>query len=132
MSGAESESYASDEELLEVRGLVAFQIGATMRAWNRGMVAARRPEDEALYAEIAANVTPSKPPSADDFDEFGRPILKRLTDEEYLRVVPGLVRQIERIRQAYERGMIVAETPEQEAVMAKLRRLYGPEPEPEP
>jgi hypothetical protein len=49
----------------------------------------------------------------------------RLTDDEYLDAFDDLVARYIRLRNAYQRGMVVAKNVEQEEQLAELRELMN-------
>ena len=117
----------SDEELIELRGGIARYVGALMRAWWLGMVAARNPEEQRLFDEIVTTVgNPADRRQEDDATPLGIQIepteggqsqteddeLIPISDEEYLKVIGPLLARYKMLREAYLRGMITASTPD--------------------
>jgi hypothetical protein len=121
----------SEERLLGVRGALSHRVGALMRAWWLGMVAARDDDEQDLYDEIVAAVgEPGErrlegdhTPLAVRIDPPVETGLTRLDDREYLAIFDQLMTRLELLRQAYDRGMIAAGTPEQERQLATIREL---------
>jgi len=128
----------SDEELIELRGGVSRMAGALMRTWWLGMVAARNPEEQMLFDEIAAAVgdpadgrqegdaTPLaiqiEPTEGEQSQGEGDELIP-ISNEEYLEVVGLLLARCKMLREAYLQGMITASTPDQERQLAELREL---------
>jgi hypothetical protein len=121
----------SAERLLRVRGALANRVGALMRAWWLGMVVAEDEEERELYDDLVAAVgEPGARRLEGEHTPLAVPVepplesaLGRLDDDEYLAVFDQLMTRLELLRRAYERGMIVAETPEQERQLARIREL---------
>lgn len=121
----------SAERLLRVRGALANRVGALMRAWWLGMVVAEDEEERTLYDELVEAVgEPGARRLEGDRTPLAVPVeppvesgLTRLSDDEYLAVVDQLMTRLELLRQAYERGMIVAETGEQQEQLERIREL---------
>lgn len=119
------------EQLLRVRGALANRVGALMRAWWLGMVVAEDEDERELYDRLVEAVgEPGARRLESDRTPLAVPVeppvesgLTRLTDDEYLAVFDQLMTRLELLRQAYERGMIVAETAEQEEQLERIREL---------
>jgi hypothetical protein len=102
------------------------------------MVAARNPEEQKLFEEIAATVgsaadsrqegdatplgiqiEPTKGGQSHPKDDELIPI----SDEEYLEAIGPLLARYKMLREAYLRGMVTASTPDQERQLAELQEL---------
>ncbi|MBS1881271.1 MAG: hypothetical protein JST31_17290 [Actinobacteria bacterium] len=134
---AEVEVEVTEERLLRVRGALSHRVGALMRAWWLGMVTARDEDEQELYDELVSlvgepgarrlegDLTPLavrlEPPLESGISDESD--LSRISDDEYLSVFDQLMTRLELLRQAYDRGMIVASTPEQEQQLARIREL---------
>jgi hypothetical protein len=121
----------SEGRLLGVRGALSHRVGALMRAWWLGMVSAEGDDEQGLYDEIVAAVgEPSErrlegvhTPLAVRIDPPVEAGLTQLDAEEYLAIFDQLMTRLELLRQAYDRGMITAATPEQKRQLATIREL---------
>jgi hypothetical protein len=122
----------AEERLFRVRGALSNRVGALMRAWWMDMFTVEDEEEGELYAEIAAAVGS---PSARRLEGSRTPLavqiepplengITRLSDEDYLAVFDQLMLRLELLRRAYERGMIVAETREQEEQLERIHELF--------
>ncbi len=127
----EDEVEVSAEQLLRVRGALANRVGALMRAWWLGMVVAEDEEERALYEQLveavgepgARRLEGERTPLAVPVEPPLESGLTRLSDDEYLAVFDQLMTRLELLRRAYERGMVVATTPEQEEQLERIREL---------
>ena len=128
---AEEQVEVSEERLLRVRGALSNRVGALMRAWWLGMVVAEDEEERALYGELVEAVgAPGARRLEGDRTPLAVPVepplesgLSQLSDDEYLAVFDQLMTRLELLRQAYERGMIVAADAEQEEQLERIREL---------
>lgn len=122
----------ADERLLRVRGALSNRVGALMRAWWMDMFTVEDDEERELYGEIAAAVGS---PSARRLEGSRTPLavqiepplesgITHLSDDDYLAVFDQLMTRLELLRRAYERGMIVAETHEQEEQLERIHELF--------
>jgi hypothetical protein len=122
----------AEERLFRVRGALSNRVGALMRAWWMDMFTVEDDEEGELYAEIAATVGS---PSARRLEGSRTPLavqiepplengITHLSDEDYLAVFDQLMLRLELLRRAYERGMIVAETREQEEQLERIHELF--------
>lgn len=127
----EEDVEVSEERLLRVRGALANRVGALMRAWWLGMVVAEDEDERRLHDELVAAVGE---PGARRLEGDRTPLavrvepplesgISRLSDDEYLAVFDQLMTRLELLRQAYERGMIVAANAEQEEALARIEEL---------
>jgi len=93
-----------------------------LRARHLGMFIARIEEDDELLRQIGTQFGSAgarlQPKSLSD--------LVPLTDREYKTVQGAIARQVEPLREAYLRGMAIAQNDEQRAVLNELNRLVGP------
>jgi hypothetical protein len=120
------------ERLLRVRGALSNRVGALMRAWWMDMFTVEDDEERELYDEIVAAVGE---PGARRLEGDRTPLavrvepplesgITRLSDDEYLAVFDQLMTRLELLRRAYERGMIVAETRDEEAQLDRIHDLF--------
>ncbi len=86
------------------------------------MFVARTPEDRTLLDRFEPRMRglPTKPAPSKPLTE-----LEPLTDSQYEQIRSALTEQVEPLRQAYLRGMVVARDDEQRDVLARLRGLIG-------
>jgi hypothetical protein len=123
----------SDAEKRAMRSGLAGRVGALMGAWWLGMFRARDDAEQELLDEIRAEI-PSGEGLVDDGDSTPLGLqtqpereqedeLVPLTDDEYLEVFDALAARYVRLRNAYRRGMVTAETPEQERQLAHLQEI---------
>jgi len=112
-----------------------------MRAWTLGMFVPKDSEDKQLVSSIRKLlVMPYEPAEPGEATPLGlrvpdssggvpvtrRPSEKNLTplsDAEYLAMFDDLVVRYKTLKTAYDRGMVVAETAEQEHQLSELHGL---------
>jgi hypothetical protein len=123
----------SDAEKRQMRSGLAECVGALMRAWWLGMFRARDDAEQQLLDEIGGEIAlDERPGDYEDATPLGlrtqpdpnqEDDLVLLTDEEYQEAFADLVARYVRLRNAYRRGMVVAENVEQEKQLDELRNL---------
>lgn len=134
MAKTEENPELPDADKLRLRSGLARLHGALMRAWLLGMFVPRDQADEQIAATIRSLlVMPDDPAEPGEATPLGVRLaeppppspenLTPLTDEEYLEAFDGLVQRYLALKAGYERGMVIANTPEQERQLAELHSL---------
>lgn len=123
----------SDAKKREIRSGLAGRVGALMEAWWLGMFQARDDAGQELLDQLRAEIaTPEGPDDDGDSTPFGLRTqpdpdqdddLVLLTDDEYLDAFDALIGRYVQLRNAYRRGMVIAENPDQERQLAELREI---------